>query len=139
VALAVKDHEGLAVPRTAVLHTGERAIAFARMPDGTLMPHEVTTGLVAGDDVEILAGLEAGQRVVRSAGFLIDAESNLGASMAAMPGMDHSGMDMGDDGATSDEPAMDHSSHEMDSGAEPMQMDSAGDHSGHEGMEPSGR
>jgi RND family efflux transporter MFP subunit len=143
IELAVRQHEGLAVPRTAILHTGERAVAFARMPDGTLMPHEVTTGLVAGDEVEILDGLQEGMRVVRSAGFLIDAESNLGASMAGMPGMDHSSMDAGDDeGAMGDEPAMDHSSHELDSGAEPMEMDGAADHSdhsGHEGMEPSGR
>lgn len=126
-------HESLAVPRTAVLHTGERAVAFARMPDGTLMPHEITTGLVAGNDIEILAGLQEGMRVVSSASFLIDAESNLGASMAGMagmPGMDHSGTEAGDDGAMGDD-AMDHSSHEMDSGAEPMEMDAA-DPSGHQ-------
>ena len=81
-------HEGLAVPRTAVLFTGERAVVFVRHADGTLVPHEVTPGLVAGDQIEILAGIEEGQRVVTSASFLIDAESNLGASMGSMEGMD---------------------------------------------------
>ncbi len=88
-------HPVLAVPRTAVLATGEREVAFVRHDDGTLMPHEVATGLVAGDEVEVLEGLREGQRVVSSASFLIDAESNLGASMAGMEGMDHSGHDMG--------------------------------------------
>jgi Cu(I)/Ag(I) efflux system membrane fusion protein len=90
-------HEGLTVPRTAVLFTGERAVVFVRHDDGVLTPHEVSTGLVAGDDIEILAGLQEGQKVVTSASFLIDAESNLGASMDAMEGSepgedaDHSG------------------------------------------------
>lgn len=113
-------HEGLAVPRTAVLHTGERSVAFVRHQDGTLVPHEVTTGLVAGSQIEILSGLEAGMRVVSSASFLIDAESNLGASMAAMEGsegtvqetMDHSAHDTGAGPAE-----MDHSSHDMDPAA----------------------
>lgn len=119
ILAVVGDHPVLSVPRTAVLHTGERAVVFVRHADGTLMPHEVTTGLAAGDRIEVLAGLEEGQRVVSSASFLIDAESNLGASMADMEGMDGS----------ADE-AVDHSEHEMgDTGAESMD---AMDHSGHE-------
>ncbi|NIQ58574.1 MAG: efflux RND transporter periplasmic adaptor subunit [Gammaproteobacteria bacterium] len=134
-------HQGLAVPRTAVLHTGERAVVFVRHADGRLVPHEVTTGLVAGTEIEILDGLQEGQRVVSSASFLIDAESNLGASMAdmeameggeSMEGMDHSGADMGtmDTGSESmDE--MDHSGNDMEGGD--MQDDAgAMDHSGHE-------
>ncbi len=93
----------LTVPRTAVLFTGQRAVAFVRHPDGTLMPHDVITGLVSGDDIEIVSGLEEGQQVVTSASFLIDAESNLGASMGSMPGMDMGAP--GDDDAAA--PAMD--------------------------------
>ena len=129
VRLAVAGRtDGLTVPRSAVLFTGERAVVFVRHDDGTLMPHEVSTGLVAGQDVEILAGLEEGQRVVSSASFLIDAESNLGASMSGMEGTeDHSdheatttpAADHSSHGAT---PAADHSSH----GATP-----AADHAGH--------
>jgi Cu(I)/Ag(I) efflux system membrane fusion protein len=75
------EREVVVVPRTAVLSTGERDVIFVRDPDGTLVPREVTLGLPAGREIEILAGLEAGERVVSSAGFLIDAESNLGAAM----------------------------------------------------------
>lgn len=72
------------VPRTAVLNTGERSIVFVRRADGALAPREVRTGLTAGDRVAVLEGLEAGETVVSSAAFLIDAESSLGAAMKAM-------------------------------------------------------
>lgn len=120
----------LLVPRSAVLQTGERSIVFLRMPGGELHPVEVVTGLGDGDQVQILSGLEEGQTVVSSATFLIDAESNLGAAMAGMAGMDHSAMDMGGgEGAGMDmgggegmgqmQPdtaaaAMDHTQHQME-------------------------
>jgi membrane fusion protein, copper/silver efflux system len=89
--------EGVVVPRTAVLQTGERSLVFVRAADGTLVPREVTAGLAVGDDIEVVVGLEVGDVVVSSANFLIDAESNLGASVGAMvngngvaPAGDHS-------------------------------------------------
>lgn len=78
----------LVVPRTAVLSTGQRNIVFVRHDDGMLMPHQVRLGLAVGDTVEILGGIPDGATVVSSAGFLVDAESNLGAAMQSMPGMD---------------------------------------------------
>jgi membrane fusion protein, copper/silver efflux system len=78
------------VPRTALLQTGERAVVFVRGADGALEPREVLVGMVAANEVEIVSGVQAGEVVVSSASFLIDAESNLGASADAMPGMDMS-------------------------------------------------
>jgi membrane fusion protein, copper/silver efflux system len=80
------DREVVVVPRTAVLSTGERDVVFVRASDGTLVPREVTLGLPAGREIEVLAGLEAGDVVVSSAGFLVDAESNLGAAMDHLDG-----------------------------------------------------
>lgn len=79
------------VPRSAVLSTGRRDIVFVRMDDGMLEPRDVVLGLASDDRVEIRSGLFAGEWVVSSATFLVDAESNLGAAlrgMAGMPGMD---------------------------------------------------
>lgn len=84
---ADRDGSSLMIPRSAVHETGARSVVFVRHGD-TLMPHEVTTGLVAGNDIEILGGIEAGMQVVSSANFLIDAESNMGSSIGSMPGMD---------------------------------------------------
>jgi len=76
--------ESVVVPRTAVLQTGERAIVFVRGADGVLAPREVSVGLASGADIEIVAGLEAGEVVASSAAFLIDAEANLGVGMRGM-------------------------------------------------------
>jgi membrane fusion protein, copper/silver efflux system len=77
----------LNIPADAVVMTGERNLVFVVSPDGALEPHDVTLGARAGDRREILAGLTEGQRIVASANFLLDAESQLGegASMANMP------------------------------------------------------
>ncbi|HEX8942019.1 MAG TPA: efflux RND transporter periplasmic adaptor subunit [Gemmatimonadaceae bacterium] len=81
----------LTVPRSAVLATGERSIIFVRDSTGTLNPREVVVGAANDDRVEILRGLAAGETVVSSATFLVDAESNLGTAlggMGNMPGME---------------------------------------------------
>jgi Cu(I)/Ag(I) efflux system membrane fusion protein len=74
----------LAVPRSAVVQTGERALVFVDMGSGQLMPHTVTLGRSGSDYIEVLSGVDAGQRVVTSAQFLIDSESNLGELMKGM-------------------------------------------------------
>ncbi|HMU61208.1 MAG TPA: efflux RND transporter periplasmic adaptor subunit [Gemmatimonadales bacterium] len=81
----------LTVPRSAVLATGERNFVFVADPDGMFTPRNVTLGATTDDRIEILGGLAAGERVVASGTFLLDAESNLGAAMGGMgdmPGMD---------------------------------------------------
>lgn len=81
----------LSVPRSAVLATGERNFVFVADPDGMFTPRNVTLGAATDDRIEILGGLAAGERVVASGTFLLDAESNLGAAMGGMgdmPGMD---------------------------------------------------
>ena len=87
--------EALVVPRGAVHQTGERAMVFVRAADGSLVPRDVRVGLAAGDVVEIVEGLSAGETVVASANFLVDSESNMGAAAGSMPGMD-----MGTPGST---------------------------------------
>lgn len=81
----------LVVPRSAVLATGERRLVFVRRGDGKLEPRDVEIGLSTDDYTQVLRGLSQGDTVVRSATFLVDAESNLSSAlggMGAMPGMD---------------------------------------------------
>jgi hypothetical protein len=49
----------------------------------------VTLGKELDDVAEVLAGVNAGERVVSSATFLIDSESRLQASLAQVAGHDH--------------------------------------------------
>ena len=81
----------LTVPGSAVLRTGERDVVFVDMGGGRLMPHVVRVGQTAGEYIEILGGVDAGQRVVTSAQFLLDSEANLGEIMKSMIGMGSSG------------------------------------------------
>lgn len=87
VRLNTRAQSALAVPRSAVVQTGERALVFVDMGGSKLMPHTVTLGRAGSDYIEILSGVDAGQRVVTSPQFLIDSESNLGELMKGMPGM----------------------------------------------------
>lgn len=88
VRLSAPGRTALTVPASAIMNTGERRLVFVDMGDGRLVPREVEVGRVAGDYAEVLAGLEPGQRVVTSAQFLLDSESNLGEVMRSMIGMD---------------------------------------------------
>jgi Cu(I)/Ag(I) efflux system membrane fusion protein len=81
----------LSIPRSAVLVTGARALVFLKRADGAFEPRELTLGTMTDERVEVLQGLSAGDTVVASATFLVDAESNLGTIMGGMgdmPGMD---------------------------------------------------
>lgn len=81
VELATPASERLLVPLSAVLHAGERSFVFLDLGEGRLRPALVEVGVRAGEDVEILSGLEPGQSVVASATFLVASESRLRAAL----------------------------------------------------------
>lgn len=101
VRLQAPGRTALTVPTSAVLNTGERRIVFVDMGGGRITPYEIETGRVAGQHTEVLAGLEPGQRVVSSAQYMLDSESNLAEVMRSMIGVmdmsDMGGMDMSTD------------------------------------------
>lgn len=78
----------VAIPRQAALVTGERQLVFVEDSAGRFVPRLVTLGVETDSLIEVRSGLRAGERVVATAAFLLDAESNLGAAMAGMAGMD---------------------------------------------------
>ena len=84
---------GVVIPRQAALVTGDRQLVFVEDSAGRFVPRLVELGVETDSLVEVRDGLRAGERVVATAAFLLDAESNLGAAMAGMAGM--AGMDMG--------------------------------------------
>ncbi len=98
VLLTGRGAPTLVLPSEAVVATGEHSYVFLVRGAGHFEPRLVTTGLVDGDDVQLLSGVAAGDTVVASASFLIDSESRLKAAIEgmgaapAMPGMP--GMEM---------------------------------------------
>jgi Cu(I)/Ag(I) efflux system membrane fusion protein len=84
IAARPKEVQPLAVPKSAVIDTGMRRIVFVERGEGRFEPREIKTGVHAGDYVAVLEGLEAGEKVLTSANFLIDAEANLSAALRAL-------------------------------------------------------
>ena len=74
-------HKVLAVPDSAVLDSGVRRLVLVDLGEGRYEPRTVKLGIHADGYAEVLGGLEAGETVVVSANFLIDAESNLKAAL----------------------------------------------------------
>ena len=71
------------VPDSAVIDSGSRQIVILDRGDGKFEPRAVKTGQRGDGRIEIREGVQDGDRVVTSANFLIDAESNLRAALKA--------------------------------------------------------
>jgi membrane fusion protein, copper/silver efflux system len=103
--------KGLVVPVAAVIQTGKKNFVIQALGNGHFIPRPVELGAQAGNDFEVLSGVQAGDRIVDSAEFLINSESALqsafnkmtwkppaegagpaasgaGETMPAMPGME---------------------------------------------------
>ena len=74
----------LAVPSDAVLDTGLKKTVFVDRGEGFFEPREVELGWRLGNRVEIIKGLEPGERIVVSGTFLIDSESRMELAAAGM-------------------------------------------------------
>lgn len=74
----------VAVPNSSVIDTGDRQIVFLDKGEGKFEPVDVALGIRGEDMTEVTNGIAAGDRVVVSANFLLDAESNLNAALSAL-------------------------------------------------------
>jgi len=86
VVLQGASRIGLTIPSDALIHTGTKDVVFIDLGEGKFQPREVQLGSKAGEQVEVVKGLDEGQKVVTRANFLVDSESRLRASLAAMGG-----------------------------------------------------
>ncbi|AVR89320.1 Co efflux system membrane fusion protein [Thauera aromatica K172] len=83
VALAAGDATPkLTVPGSAIIDDGERRVVLLALDEGRFKPQPVKLGQRGRDAVEVLEGVAAGDRVVVSANFLIDSESQLKAALS---------------------------------------------------------
>lgn len=87
VEFRVDFRSQLTVPAEAVLDAGERKTVFVDRGNGFFEPRQVTTGERNGNRIQILSGLNGGERIVTSGNFLIDSESQMKAAAAGMGGM----------------------------------------------------
>jgi Cu(I)/Ag(I) efflux system membrane fusion protein len=89
---AVEDGVGLLVPADAVIFSGNRNVVWVKTSDGMFEARNVQLGQKFRDQYQILSGVNEGDEVAASGGFLIDSESQLktGKSTGSdnMEGMD---------------------------------------------------
>jgi len=83
VALEVPLGTPLVILASAVFQSGTRSTVFVDHGGGSLEPRPVEVGAQVGEYVIVLKGLKAGERIVTSAGFLLDSESQLQAALGA--------------------------------------------------------
>jgi RND family efflux transporter MFP subunit len=83
VELRLPLGERLVIPASGVFQSGTRQIAFVDRGGGYFEPRDIEAGARAGDDFIVLKGLSAGERIVTSANFLIDSESQLAAALGS--------------------------------------------------------
>ncbi|MCG3113330.1 MAG: efflux RND transporter periplasmic adaptor subunit [Candidatus Manganitrophus sp. SB1] len=85
--------KGLVIPESAILDSGLRQIVFVDKGMEMYAPREIKARRLDGDYL-VLEGLTAGERIVTSANFLIDAESKLMSSANMMGALGMAGIKM---------------------------------------------
>ncbi|MTB50406.1 efflux RND transporter periplasmic adaptor subunit [Lewinella sp. W8] len=83
----VAGGDELIVPRSSVLWTGERSVAYVELPDMEVPTYEfreIIVGERVGEGYRITSGLAAGDRVVVNGAFQIDASAQLNNKASMM-------------------------------------------------------
>jgi len=95
-SVEIKTSQGpiLAVPKSAVIDTGLRKVAYVDLGNGEYEPRDVKTGFAGDDYVEIKEGLKKSELVVTNGNFMLDSESQLRGTTDKSGGS-MGGMDMG--------------------------------------------
>ncbi len=73
----------IVIPTSGVFQSGDRQIAFIDHGEGNFEPREIELGPQIAEESVVLKGLNAGDRIVTSANFLIDSESQLQAALGS--------------------------------------------------------
>lgn len=84
------------VPEDAIIRSGQANIIILALGDGKFRPVDVKLGNYADGYYQVLDGLTDGNKIVTSAQFLIDSESNLRAALTQFTTVEESSDDMSD-------------------------------------------
>ena len=76
----------LAVPRSAVLDTGNEKVVYVAKGEGVFEKRSVVAGAVGDDFYAVTKGLAAGDRVVTQGNFLLDSQTRLTGNITGMFG-----------------------------------------------------
>lgn len=74
----------LAIPSSAIINSGKTEVVLVQLAEGKFKPIKILTGRRSASQVEVIEGLNAGDKIVTRANFLLDAESNLQAALNSL-------------------------------------------------------
>jgi Cu(I)/Ag(I) efflux system membrane fusion protein len=77
VEISRDTRPGLMIASDAVIDSGSAKTVFVERSEGVFEPRRVQTGERVGETVQIVGGLEAGERIVVSGNFLLGSEARL--------------------------------------------------------------
>lgn len=86
VSILIPLGEQIVVPFDAVLDSGKEAWVFVVKDDGHFEPRTVIIKYYADEEIAISSGLNAGDKIVTSANFLVDSESRLKGVLSGQAG-----------------------------------------------------
>lgn len=78
------DAPVITIPSSSIIDSGKTQVAMIQLAEGKFKAVKILTGRRSANQVEVLKGLNAGDRIVTRANFLLDAESNLQAALASL-------------------------------------------------------
>jgi membrane fusion protein, copper/silver efflux system len=93
VELKIPLGRKLVVPEEAVIDSGTMQMVFVDRGQGHFESRHIQVGSKVQGYYEVISGLKQGERVVASANFLIDSESQLKGATGAMGGHQHGSME----------------------------------------------
>ena len=130
------NEEVLTVPREAVIRTGSQDRVVLAVGNGRFKAVAVELGRMDPEQVEILSGLDAGERVVVSAQFLLDSESGKTADFRRMTPMSPDDQEAmkGHEGHEGHEGRQEHEGHEGHEGHKMEAREAHQDHHQHGGV-----
>lgn len=70
-------NDAVVIPLKSLIQTGQNSRVIVQTAEQQFAVREVKTGLRVDDEIEITAGLKAGERVVTNGQFLLDSEASL--------------------------------------------------------------
>lgn len=83
--LTNEQNSELIIPKSAILWTGERSVAYVKLPNNEGFElREVKLGRSFGDNYEVLEGLEKREEIVTNGAFTLDAEAQLKGKISMM-------------------------------------------------------
>ncbi|MBM4166018.1 MAG: efflux RND transporter periplasmic adaptor subunit [Ignavibacteria bacterium] len=75
--IKINLQEEIVVPFSSIISTGNRTVVYVQKSEKVFEPRIVTLGAKAENYVQILSGIEEGENIVTSGGYLLDSESQL--------------------------------------------------------------